>query len=289
MAALYDFHVHSTASDGLLSPVAVTEAAHAAGIQLFALTDHDTTSGVAAASARGRELGVEVWGGAELSVSEQDGDVQMHILGLGIDPGEPALSAALGARRRLRDERGAEIVRRLKSVGVELEYDRVRTLAGRGVIGRPHIARALVDAGHCPDVNTAFSRWLRRKRPAYVGSGGFGAAEAIDAIHAAGGIASLAHPLLSVGVAASGGLDRFVSRLAELGLDALELQHPTHDPGRRRRIRRACRKYRLLATGGSDFHGDKPDVELGRGRGNVRIGDDVYRQLAERREAIRAR
>ena len=93
----------------------MTEAAHAAGIRLFALTDHDTTSGVAAASARGGELGVEVWGGAELSVSEQDGDVQMHILGLGIDPGEPALAAALAARRRLRDERGAEIVRRLNS------------------------------------------------------------------------------------------------------------------------------------------------------------------------------
>ncbi len=287
MAALYDFHVHSTASDGLLSPVAVAEAAHAAGVRLFALTDHDTTSGVAAASARGRELGVEVWGGAELSVNERDGEVQMHILGLGIDPNEPALAAALAGRRRARDERGAEIVRHLNSAGVELEYDRVRKLAGGGIIGRPHIARALVDAGHCADVAGAFARWLRRGRPAYVGSGGFGAAQAIDAIHAAGGIASLAHPLLSVGVDAPGGLDRFVARLAELGLDALEVQHPTHDPGRRRRIRRACRRHRLLATGGSDFHGDKPDVELGRGRRNVRVGDDLYQRLAERREAIR--
>lgn len=286
---LYDFHVHSTESDGLLSPAAVSEAAHAAGIRLFALTDHDTTSGVAAARARGRELGVEVWGGTEISVSERDGEEQMHILGLGVDPDAPALCALLESRRRFRDERGREIVRRLNGAGIDLAYERVGALAGDGVVGRPHVARALVQAGHCADQEEAFSRWLRRGRPGYVSGGGLSAAEAIAAIHAAGGVASLAHPLLSVGVDRPGGLDVFVGRLARLGIDALELQHPTHDPGRRRRIRRLCRKHRLLASGGSDFHGDKVDVELGRGRGNVQVGDDVYRALAERREAIRAR
>lgn len=285
----FDFHVHSSASDGTLPPEQVAERARRAGVELFALTDHDSTEGVAAARVRGAELGIEVWGGIELSVHEDGGSRQLHLLGLGIEPDAAALRELCDARRAFREDRGRRIVSRLADVGVRVSHERVRELAGSGVLGRPHVARALVEAGHCGSVDEAFGRWLRRGRPAYEPSGGLGAAEAIAAVHAAGGVAALAHPTRSVGVDAAGGLDGFVARLVPLGLDALEVEHPRLRASERKRIRRLARRYGLLESGGSDFHGDEhPPVELGRGRDNVRVGRDVYAALAERRARVRA-
>lgn len=280
-----DLHTHSTASDGVLSPEALVEEAARAGVGALALTDHDTVAGVPAAQRRGSELGVEVIGGVEISVVEEEGRRQLHVLGLGVDPAAPGLDARLDELAAARRERGAEIVRRLRALGVELALERVLARAGgdNATIGRPHVARALVDAGRCRTIDEAFDRWLGRGRPAFVPSAELSAFEAIALIHRAGGVASLAHPLRSVGVDAPGGLAAFVSRLVRQGLDALELWHPGHGPSERKRIRGQLNRFDLLATGGSDFHGDDPEIALGRGRGNVDLGREVWDALCKAR------
>ncbi len=285
MSFLCDLHVHSTASDGTLGPAALIEAAARAGLGGLALTDHDTVAGVEIALRRGQELGVEVIGGVELSVVEDDGRRQLHLLGLGVSPAAPGLAGRLDELARARRVRGAEIVRRLAERGVALSLERVLALAGgdNATIGRPHVARTLVEAGHCRDSDAAFDRWLGRGRPAFVPSAELSALEAIALIHRAGGVASLAHPLRSVGVDAPGGFAAFVSRLVRQGLDALELWHPSHGSSERKRIRGQLDRFRLLATGGSDFHGDDPSIALGRGRGTLAIGRDVWDGLAKAR------
>ena len=277
MAWLCDLHTHSTVSDGTLRPAELVQRAHGSGVEVLALTDHDDVAGISEARARAEGLGLELLPGIELSVSEQEGERQMHILGLGIDPDAPLLLERVVEFRRTRLERGALIVEQLNQHGVRLGFERVREIAGDGAMGRPHVARALVEAGICGSVSEAFARFLRRGR-------------AISLIHAAGGIASLAHPPRSQGVDAAGGLETFVGRLVRLGLDALEVYHPSHKPSQEKRLRRLARAHDLVETGGSDFHGgEQPEIVLGRGRGRLRLGrrfyDAIQARLAERRRA----
>lgn len=285
----FDFHTHSDVSDGSLAPAEVVREAAAAGVVAFALTDHDTVDGIAAAQAEGRARGVEVIAGIELSVSEREGARALHVLGLFLDPEHAGLRARLAAAHEARARRGAAIVAKLRESGVAIELAAVQRIAGAGSLGRPHVARALVDAGVCRDADEAFEKWLRRGRPAYVPNSAFSAREAIELVHAAGGVAVLAHPPLSSGVDAPGGLEGFVESLIPLGLDGVEVWHPNHRPGSIKRLRKVARNYGLVETGGSDFHGeDRPDVKLGRGRANgLRVGRDVYEALAARAKSIR--
>ncbi len=278
-----DFHLHSNRSDGTLSPAELADEAAREDVQVIALTDHDDVSGIATAAARGRELGVEVLAGVELSVSEPDSGRQMHILGLGIDPARPQLLARLERIQAGRSARAERITALLSECGVELPLEVLRAEAGPGVIGRPHVARALVGLGVCANSNEAFSRYLRRGRPAFVPPPELAALEAIELIHAAGGIAVLAHPALSIGVDAAGGIERFVEPLVADGLDGLEIWHPNHTPKRRKRLRRLAKLHGLVATGGSDFHGPaRPGVRIGRGRGNLALGESVLRAIRDR-------
>lgn len=278
-----DFHVHSTFSDGTCTPTELVDEARREGVACFALTDHDDVAGVGEARARGAELGVEVVPGVELSVCEDDGARQMHVLGLAIDPEEPRLRECLEGVQQVRRARLDRILAQLADAGVELEHAAFTALPEGGAVGRPHVARALVAAGLCSDEDDAFVRYLRRGRPGYVVSPGITAAEAIRVIHTAGGIASLAHPPLSIGADAAGGLEVFIEGLVRLGLDAIEVQHPGHRPRTRRRLRKLARRWDLVATGGSDFHGDaRPGVRLGRGRGSIEVDERTL-------EAIRAR
>lgn len=293
MGRLCDFHVHSTASDGALSPAEVVSAARDAGVGVLALTDHDEVSGIPEARARGAELDVEIVPGIELSVSEAGGTRQMHVLGLGIDCEAPALAARLIEFRETRATRARSILARLEELGIEVGFDEVRAIAGPGIVGRPHIARALVARHICMDEEEAFRRFLRRGRPAFVPREGLTARGAIELIHAAGGVAALAHPTLSIGVDAPGGLAAFVARLVALGLDGLEVQHPQVSAGSRRRVRRLARRHGLLELGGSDFHGE-PGETPGRGgvrggHGSVRVEEEVYTALRERLEERRGR
>ena len=277
-----DFHVHSTVSDGTLTPAEVVTRAHRKRVDAFALTDHDSVAGIAAARERARELGVEVIGGIEISVTEDGGRRQMHVLGLGVDPGHAPLLARMRAFQGDRRKRSERMVERLGEAGVTISNERVRELAGAGSVGRPHVARALVEAGVCQTQDEAFARFLRSGGPAFVPHTELGADEAIDLIHAAGGIASLAHPRLSVGVDAPGGLEAFVEQLVALGLDGLEVAHPSHRPGQARKLRQLVRDLGLVETGGSDFHGDDGNVEIGRGRGRMHLGRPVYERIVER-------
>ena len=292
MSARYDFHTHTHVSDGSLSPAELVRAAARNRVTAFALTDHDTTDGVAEAQAEGRTLGIEVIAGIELSVSEQEGARSLHILGLGIDPESAALRARLDVSRHGRSTRAARIVAHLQGLGVAIELARVEEIAGGGTIGRPHVARALVELGAARDQDDAFIRYLRRGRPAYEPNPELSAREAIELVQLAGGIAVLAHPPLSGGIEGPGGIEAFVERLLPLGLDGLEIWHPGHRPAQIRRLRRLARTHALLETGGSDFHGeDRPGIEIGRGRaGAMHIGRPVYdaftARLAARREAL---
>ncbi len=283
MPWLCDLHTHSTVSDGTLTPAELVRRARQSGVEVLALTDHDDVAGIEEARACAEELGLELLPGIELSVSEEGGARQMHILGLGIDPSVPVLLERVVEFRRTRLERGARIVEKLNRLGVPLSFDRVQQIATGAAMGRPHVARALVEAGICSSIDDAFARFLRRGRGAYVPRDGLDAAGAISLIHAAGGIASLAHPPRSAGVDAAGGLEAFVGRLVRLGLDGLEVYHPSHKPRAEKRLRRLVRTHDLVATGGSDFHGDQqPEIVPGRGRGGLNLGREFY-------DAIRAR
>jgi 3',5'-nucleoside bisphosphate phosphatase len=266
----------------MLPPGELVEQAARAGVTALALTDHDTCEGIAEAQARGRELGVEVLPGIELSVSENDGARQLHVLGYGIDPAHPALEAETTRLRSERQERGRRIVEKLRARGLELDYAEVEAIA-QGTIGRPHVARVLVQRGLCRDSDDAFARYLRRGCAGFVPSPGFSARAAIELVHTAGGVASLAHPPLSSGINEPGGLAAFVSRLVLFGLDGLEVEHPSHTASQRRKLRRIAREHSLLTTGGSDFHGsNRPGIRLGRGRGDLAIPREVYDALLAR-------
>ena len=280
-----DFHVHSTFSDGTFTPTELVDEAKRVGVGCFALTDHDVVGGVAEAAARGADAGVEVVGGVEISVNEDAGDRQLHLLGLAIDPDEAGLGGCLVEMQAARRGRVDRILELLAAAGVQLDRALLGEAPDGSAIGRPHVARALVAAGVCSDEDDAFTRYLRRGRAAYVASAGITAARAIEVIHAAGGIASLAHPPLSVGADAAGGLETFIERLLPLGLDGLEVWHPGHRSKTRKRLRKLARRWDLVTTGGSDFHGAaRPDVILGRGRGTIDVGQRTLDEIRARAE-----
>jgi 3',5'-nucleoside bisphosphate phosphatase len=240
-----DLHMHSTASDGSRSPAEVVRAAKRASLSAVALTDHDTVAGLAEAASVGLELGVRVVNGVELSAVE--GDTETHLLGLHLRD-TAVLERALGALREMRGRRAARIVELLQSHGVQVTLDDVLLQAGAGAIGRPHVARALVADGWATDVRDAFDRYLGAGRPAYVAKDQLRMREAIAMVHAAGGLAILAHP-------GGGGTRERIEALVALGLDGVEVKHPSHSPQDVARLRAAVDQLGLIPSGGSDWHG----------------------------------
>ena len=241
-----DLHVHSTASDGTLSPAAVVAEARAHGVGILALTDHDTMGGVAEALAAGEAEGVRVIPGVELNTDSPAGEV--HVLGYCIPPEDEAFTALLERRSRARIERAHKMVQRLHELGMPIAFDHVLRLAGGGNIGRPHVARALVEAGYARNVREAFDRWLYRGGPAYVPRDRLTPEEAIAAVKAAGGVPVLAHP----GRIAD---QSVIEELIAAGLEGLECFYPEHSPEQTERYLALARKHGLLVTGGTDFHG----------------------------------
>ena len=240
-----DLHAHSTASDGAKSPTAAVEAAHAAGLAAFALTDHDTLGGIAEARVAADRLGLRLVPGVELSV-HQDG-VEVHLLGLHIRDVE-SLQQRLERYRDHRVARAREMVARLNGIGVAVTMEAVMTAAGSGAVGRPHVARALIAGGFVKDAREAFDRYLAAGRPAYVEKERLDIAQGIALIHAAGGIAVIAHP------GAEGRRER-IEPLVPLGLDGLEVKHPSHSSEDMKRIAALAAHFGLVASGGSDWHG----------------------------------
>jgi predicted metal-dependent phosphoesterase TrpH len=246
---MIDLHLHTTASDGVLKPRELVARAAAVGLTTIAVTDHDTVGGLAEAVAAGKELGVRVAAGIEITAVEDGRD--LHVLGYFFDPASASLDAFLRAQRADRVRRVREIGARLTNLGYPLDVEPLVEAAARHgrSIGRPAIADALVAAGHCLDRNDAFARLLGRDAPAFIARSGIPAIGVIDTIHAAGGIASLAHP----GISAQ---DDLIGPLAAAGLDALEVWHSDHSPEQQEHYGRFADRLGLARSGGSDYHGD---------------------------------
>ena len=254
-----DLHCHSTASDGTEAPAEVVRRARAAGLDVVALTDHDTTAGHAEARAHLPE-GLTLIAGAEISCV-LDG-LPVHLLGYLFDPADPALDTELRRIRTDRDRRARAMVAKLNELGVAVTAERVFELAQGGAVGRPHLARAMVEAGAVGDVPEAFtSDWIGDGGRAYVEKHALDPTIAIELVHNAGGKAVLAHP----GAAKRGRTlaDDDIVRLAEHGLAGLEVDHPDHDEPTRTRLRALARDLGLLATGSSDDHGELTGHRLG--------------------------
>lgn len=269
-----DLHMHSTASDGSRSPADVVRAAKRAELVAIALTDHDTVAGLAEARATGQELGVRIINGVELSAVE--GDSETHLLGLHLSD-TSVLERGLTELREMRGRRAARIVELLQAQGVQVTLDDVLMQAGTGAIGRPHVARALVADGWAVDVRDAFDRYLAAGRPAYVAKDQLGMRDAIAMVHAAGGLAVLAHP------GATATRER-LEALVALGMDGVEVKHPSHSPQDTARIRTLAEQLGLLPSGGSDWHG-APDGP--RTIGMMHVAIEWLTRQDERVEALR--
>ncbi len=249
-AARADLHTHSTASDGSLTPADLVHQASRRGLSIIALTDHDTTSGLDEAISTGSRLGVRVVPGIELSTDVTDGEV--HMLGYGIDPGNSTLQDTLAYYRESRVERAGRIIARLRDLGVHLPDGSVRASSGDASIGRPHIARAMIEAGYVSTVSEAFDRYLGNDKPAYIASERKPTpTEAIQLILAAGGLPVHAHPHTS------GTFPESLPELIAAGLAGIEVYYAEYDQAQRENLAQIAARYGLLATGGSDYHGEQ--------------------------------
>lgn len=254
-----DLHSHSSASDGTRPPAEVIARAAAAGLDALALTDHDTVAGIAPAAAA-LPPGLALISGMELSC-RRDGH-SVHLLGYLFDPDHQELAAQTRAIRRSRVERARAMVAKLAELGVPVTWEHVAAIAGDGVIGRPHIARAMIDAGVVSSVDEAFTpQWIGPGGRAHVRRYALDPADAIALVHRAGGVTALAHPY----AVTRGWMvpDDLIAELAGAGLDGVEVFHPDHDEGQRDQLRTVARELGLAATGGSDDHGELTGDRIG--------------------------
>lgn len=277
---MIDLHTHTTASDGRCSPEQLVARASAAGVDVLSVTDHDTTAGIAESMAACRRAHLEFVPGIEIT-AVVDG-VDVHILGYFIDPDATDLSAFLAEQRRRRVDRVREMVRRLADLGVPLDAEAIlRPIeTGQGkAAGRPWIARALVDAGYVADTREAFDKYLTGGAPAFVSRISPTPADVFAQIHAADGLASLAHPGLLK-------RDDLISAFVADGLDALEAHHSKHSPDDTARYLALARQHGLGVSGGSDFHGD-PSHDVG-DPGSTALPYELFQDLKGRRATRRA-
>jgi predicted metal-dependent phosphoesterase TrpH len=243
---MVDLQVHSTASDGSVSPGDIPRLAAAAKLAAFALTDHDSVAGLGPANEAAAAFGIRVIAGVELSAFHSDREI--HILGLHIQS-PAALDERLATFRAQRVERAVLIVGKLQALNVPITIEDVAREAGGGAFGRPHIARALIAAKVVPDFRTAFDRYLGTGRPAYVPKPVLSVGEATSIIRATGGLSFWAHPGREC-------QREILQTLVAAGLDGVEVLHPSHSPDDTARIRTFCEQLDLLASGGSDWHGE---------------------------------
>ena len=275
---MIDLHLHTTASDGTLSPSDLVFRARVARLSTIAITDHDTTAGTRAARAAARDAGVELIPGVE--ISSVDGGRDIHMLAYFIDPDAPPLLAFLDAQRAERLRRLTAMGERLASLDCPVDIEPIleRARCG-GSVGRPQVADALVRAGHAADRDEAFSKFLEFGAPAFVPRSGATPFDVVRVVHEAGGVVSMAHPGLTR-------RDDLIAPLAAAGLDALEVRHSDHDEAAEARYRAIASDLGLGATGGSDYHGDTGRRAAALGAVVMPAGDlDALRRAAQRRRA----
>lgn len=277
-----DLHTHSTASDGSLRPAALVQQAHEAGLSAVALTDHDTSAGLEEAVQAGKDLGIEVIPGCELSVVSPA--AKMHILGLWLPVKPLGLMDSLEKLNRLRHERNVVIVEKLQKLGIDITYEEVKERAGEGSVGRPHIAGILFDKGYVTSIQESFTRFLGPRGKAYMPKTVLSAAEAVGLLKQEGATVMMAHPFLN-GL----NLDQVASeciRLREYGMDGLEAYYTEHSPSQQQGLLQLASRLEMQVSGGSDFHGTpKPSIRLGVGKGGLSIPDSVLDTLKAHRAA----
>jgi len=276
-----DLHIHTTASDGSLTPLEVLDAAAEIGLKAIAITDHDTIEGIAEVWQTRRANVIEVLPGIEISADYPFGT--MHILGYLIRLDDMPFRQALHTIQEARAIRNLKIIERLQELGVPIRYEEVLEVSGGGQVGRLHISQVLVYKGVTQTVDEAFSRLLKKGGHAYVQRYRLSPADAIQTILQAGGVPVLAHPF-TLNAKNEVELENILLDLKQVGLKGMEVYYPQHGPVRTAEYERLTRRHGLLMTGGTDFHGAvKPGVHLGTGKGDMRIPYRLVEQLKNKK------
>ncbi len=276
-----DLHLHSTASDGSLDPLEVVSRGIRLNLKAISLTDHDTVAGVQKILARGiPKTAIAFLTGVEISAQPPpwfSSSGSIHILGYGFSADDAALNDALAAQQEARKNRNPLILSRLNAMGIDISLSEVEAASGKDNLGRPHIASVLVEKGIASSIDDAFDTFLGKGKPAYVEKPRIAAADAIKLINNAGGIAALAHP----GLLEAQKVEKLLVDLMARGLLGIEVYYPDHTREQTDNFLHLARKHHLLATGGTDFHGDLiPDIQMGTGRGDFYVPYGVYEQIA---------
>ncbi len=273
-----DLHVHSTASDGMLTPEQVVREAAKIGLYAVGIADHDTIEGIEPALAAGEDAGVVVVPGIEINTDVEKDEV--HVLGYYVDHRSAPFRKQIDILRTGRYERGKRMVEQLNAVGIAITFDRVKKIAGDASIGRPHVARAIVEAGYVRSINGAFGKFLVRGAPGYVARYKLTPVEAVGLILRAGGVPVLAHP-------GHGKMsESMIPELVRAGLRGIEVYHTDHTAAQSKWFRRIAEKTGMIITGGSDSHG--PGMMKNTVIGNVTIDGAVVEQLRAASDEIRA-
>ena len=275
-----DLHLHSVFSDGTATPEEIVATAADIGLTGIALTDHDTLAGIPRAVAAARRAAIRFIGGTELSVEWQD--QTMHLLVYFLDPGPGPLQDRLEALRKARGQRNLRIASLLQGLGLEISMEEVAAEAGHGVVGRPHFAGVMIDKGYVQSVAEAFDRYLAAGRPAYAPREKLDAETAIGLARESGAVPVIAHPH-TIGLRAAEYATGF-RQLVSIGLGGIESYYGEYSSEMRAHLVRVCEALGIAATGGSDYHGRyKPHLEIGIGKGDLRVPDAAFDQLVAAR------
>jgi predicted metal-dependent phosphoesterase TrpH len=277
-----DLHIHSTASDGTLSPLEILTLAQDLNIAAISITDHDTLEGSKDALSCGIPPSVKFLTGVEISADPPPSfscPGSFHILGYAVDVDNTELNHTLSMLKDSRNNRNPRILKLLSGLGIEIALDEVWNLAGGSQMGRPHIAQLMVKKGYVQSIDAAFDEYLGNGKPAYVDRFRFECEQTIKAILNAGGIPVLAHPFL-LNIKENDVLEDLIAVLTEMGLRGIEVYYPEHTKDLVAYYTRLARHHNLLITGGTDFHGDiKPEIKMGSGTGDLFIPYVLYEKL----------
>jgi predicted metal-dependent phosphoesterase TrpH len=280
-----DLHVHSTASDGTLTPPEILEMAVQLGLKAVSITDHDTLCGSAAALANGIPQSLEFLSGIEISAASPDGypsASSVHVLGYGFDLYDASLNQLLTVLQSSRKNRNPQIIERLNTLGMDVSMEELAQVVGDAAAGRPHIAQLMVAKGLVDSFDNAFDRFLGKNKPAYVEKYRVPIEDAIECLKNAGGVAVLAHPYLNDWVDLDS-FESFLRTLKRMGLDGIEAVYPEHPEAVTAHYCRLALKHNLLITGGTDFHGAiTPGIQMGVGDGRFHVPFSLYENLMAR-------
>ncbi len=276
---LIDLHTHTTASDGSMLPEELVNYAKHKGLKAIAISDHDTTDGLPAAVDEGIRIGLEVIPAIEISA---DFDPEMHILGYFIQGDYSRIAGVLADLRLKREERNPRIIDKLNELGIRITMEEVLAKSSGSVIGRPHIAKVMVEKGYAGSLEEAFDKYLGSGRAAYFKKDKLTPRQCLGEINAAGGLPVLAHPIY-LGMEKER-LDTLLGELKQAGLKGIEAYYVDNTPQQTAMLLELAAKHSLLVTGGSDFHGSfKPDIDIGVGRGDLRVPYELLESMKGRR------